>query len=352
MPNVNIIPQNTVTLHGNLFKVQRGQTRQRGGGVRGKVKTFSPQSRARFIEKSLTLDWSYISEECVTRFVTLTTPIEYWNQGAFVYFCMAKMRRLFERWGALGAMVRKEYGEKRGMLHYHMLLIIPKVNAGGWWPENPRLAEGRIGAAWREALGYSQRVRVESEIPQNEECIKHYVTKYCSKVAYEKVEQEPALPEHEEPSVDGEGGFLSKSHNGTTDTQSIEKWGHNGNRHWYIWGRNRLPWAKKTLVTLGRKGVLSTYKIKRVFRHVIKVRLQRKYMRRALGDHGKRVFDSDLRAEFLDRFGTDGIKQIAKSVSTDRAMKYFGKGWFSGWRLWCNDADLAIIGNLLFSECI
>ena len=351
MSNVTIIPQNTVTLHGNYFKVHRGQTKRRGGGIRGKVKTFSPQSRARMVEKSLTLDWDVISNDYVVRFVTLTTPEEYWHRLPFVYRCLDRMRRLFEDRGASGAFVRKEYGEKRGMLHYHFLVFIPRGLAGGWWPENSKLPEGWIGAAWRKALGFAERVRVESEKPENWECVKKYVTKYCSKAAYEQI-KEPFIPDTELAKCDGVKGSLSKSHNANKQQEMPDKSGHNGNRHWYIWGSKRLPWAVKTVVTLGRNGINGTYKIKRVFRKVIKVRLQRAYMRKALGDHGKRVSDSDLRAEFLDRCGTDAIKHIARSVSKNSLMRYIRKGWFMGWRLWCNEADLAIIGNLLFSECI
>lgn len=349
-----IIPENQLILHGNLLQVCRPQEKQRGGGLRGLVKIYSPQSQSRLVSSLLTLDWQYIAENCVARFVTLTTPLKYRKRLPFVYQALDKLRREMVMQGMLGAYVRKEYGNKRGMLHYHLIVFIPRGRNGSWLPEDPEEPEGWITRAWSDSLQYRGRVRVTSEVPEHWEAVKKYITKYCSKTAYENLEKQrnpeatvSAKRGTSEANTGASGSSLSKSHNAEQARMEDVTSSHNGRRFWYIWGKENLPYAKKEVISLDRQGLQFTYKLKRVMRKIIKKRLERSSMRRELKDRGKYQGELTLEDDFFYWVGHFATKHIKREVSSKPIYLYIKKGWFMGWRLWMNESDLLILHRLI-----
>jgi hypothetical protein len=188
-------------------------------------------------------------------FVTLTTPVEYWSDVLPVYKALRSFREAFQRRyesrGYLGAIVRREVGRKRGMLHYHLVIVGGGLLEPGRKKIRDQSGKTWIGRKWTEALGYEAGfVRVEVEWLDTAERVAKYLSKYCTKVGFEgrptpdgslpgQPEDAPAACE-DAPQVPAEGAVLSKAHNGG--------WGHTGTRWWYVWGEKSLPWGEMLLI--------------------------------------------------------------------------------------------------------
>jgi len=191
------------------------------------------------------LDWAAIAASGVlVWFATLTTPMEYWGDPQHVYLSLRRFRRCFLRDHpeVSGVFVRRELGAKRGMLHYHLVIIGGEGLKGSY-----------IQRLWTTCLGHTSPVRVDIQVARNGQELSRYLAKYCSKAAWEGAER----------ARQGSGGAdtaaraLSNAHNGTGDR--------NGARWWYVWGNDTLPWAEQ-FEAVGVEAAALAKRIRRIFR--------------------------------------------------------------------------------------
>ena len=179
--------------------------------------------------KCAALDWTRIVEERIpVRFITLSIPEELWTRGRFCFRGLDKFRRWIEGIrGFQGAIVRRELGEKRGAVHYHLMVF------GVPFPEC-RNVRSEVARKWTDCLdaadfpGVKRNggwVVTDIEVA-NEESISKYLTKYCCKAAYEGKESEDSAGDIKGVAVSG----------GSLDVAGAWSQSHNGHRWWYIWG--------------------------------------------------------------------------------------------------------------------
>ncbi len=245
---------------------------RKGGGVRGRVKGMSDASRRRLMSKFASLGWEQLIALGVPfHFVTLTTPEEYWTDVKRVYLALRRFRRLLRAHygsrGYLGAFVRRERGQARGMLHYHLIT----VGAAG-------LSPAWVTSTWSKCLAYEGRVRCDVQFPENPKNVAKYLSKYCSKAGYEGAIRPPEGGQNtsSEGSAALDGGeTLSKAHNGTVDGESE----YTGGRWWYVWGADLLPWSACYAVT-GDDGKQLAKRLRRLFRRWSVQVLQRRTFKR------------------------------------------------------------------------
>lgn len=223
-----------------------GSAGRRGGGIRGKVTECSDASRRRLARKFAALDWAQLALALTPIwFVTLTTSEEIWNDHRRAYMGLRRVRDwITSRPGFVGAFCRKELGGKNGMLHYHLVVVgIP-----GFARLLPELRR-----CWQRGIGCEKTWRVEIDEVNTAERASKYLSKYCAKAANWGR---------------GEGADLSKAHNVDSSGQ-----GYTGNRWWYVWGEDSLPWAEPLDVFLGEGGAVAK-RIRRVFRKWLKVKIR------------------------------------------------------------------------------
>lgn len=234
------------------FKVPAPGGVRKGGGVRGRVKGMSDSSRRRLMAKFASLDYSLLASSGVRLwFITLTTPEVYWADELGVYKALRRFRDAMEYQqqgkGYLGAFVRRERGGKRGMLHYHMVVV------GG------AFCMGEVSVLWTRSLRSEVIVRVDVQHLDTAARVAKYLSKYCSKVGYEGKGSgegpDIALPNGKQCS--GPCASLSEAHN-------VGKQ-YTGGRWWYIWGESVLPWAIPFSIR-GDEGKAIAKRFRRIFR--------------------------------------------------------------------------------------
>lgn len=359
--NTDSITYPAIIQQGGLFKVRRPQGKRSGGGKRGTVsqENISPQSRKRLVEKTLTIDWDSLQDTHKGRFITLTLPQEYWHQGRFVRKALERLYRKMKRRGMDASIVRKEHGKKNRMMHFHLLTFV-KRDVRGWEPELPEdEIPGWITQAWSGALGYEGRVRVQVEVPENWHQLQKYVTKYCMKIAYNDVEKKASAPAVGNSTAASAGASLSMSHN-RPETIEAEHNISNGNRFWYIWGRDNLPWAELQILELSGRMLAETWKLRRIFRKIQAVRVKRAAMRRSfVALKGKSCIDipkadsPDIESVFFRVFGSSGMGHIMKTLRHNSTYRSLCRGGFLGWSLWMDARDKDILFRSLTMEmCI
>lgn len=298
------IPEHRYEIQGGVFRVIRPNAIQRGGGRRGSVKEMSPQSRARMIERVLRLDWDRISDDCQCRFVTLTTPPEYWLRQDEVYKNFDLLRRSLSRCdGFLFAIWRKERGLS-GMLHYHGIIFYERGFAPA--PEVGGEGGGFFQSRWARALSVPD-VRVESAVPNSWNHCKQYITKYAAKLGYEKVNEDARAREYLERARVASGvesGSRHYSHKTYIQTGTGSRW-------WYTWGLAVIVdyFAPLHYIKMSRSDIADVHRLRRLVRGLIKSRVRR-------------------------------------GVCGRRALKYFSRGSFAGWRLWCGLDDLDLLSKM------
>jgi hypothetical protein len=231
---------------------------KKGGGLRGRVRDMSSASRRRLMAKFASLDWArLIALALPFHFITLTTPEPLWGDEKGVYMALRDFRRALFRvygpFGFLGAFVRRERGEKRGMLHYHVITVGAKGLTVQW-----------VRDTWTKALSWDSPVRVDVQLPEDPNRVAKYLSKYCSKAGYDgklppggagnaaSSEQRPATP--------GDAP-LSEAHNVTKSENDA----YTGGRWWYIWGAETLLWAPAWTIT-GPDGAGIAKRVRRIFR--------------------------------------------------------------------------------------
>lgn len=252
----------SLTLQGRLLLAKVPMPGRKGGGLRGLVTHFSEASRRELMRLCACFDWTRIIEESIPfYFVTLTIPEELWQEGRRCFAALDKFRRYLSskplfRW----AVVRRELGEKRGAVHYHLLVF-------GLPMQEARNAQCEVADKWTEFLGAAAfpgvmrnngRVVVDIE-KANDENVAEYLTKYCTKAAYAGRERpEAGARAVVAPLVAARAGSWSETHN--------------GHRWWYMWGQPLfaavLP--EEFAESINPEKVLAY--IRRTWRHVIKQR--------------------------------------------------------------------------------
>lgn len=282
---------------------------QKGGGLRGRVTGMSDASRRRFMGKFASLDFEYLASRSIPiHFLTLTTPVEYWSQGREVYKALRRFRDRLEYCygskGYLGAFVRREYGGKRGMLHYHPIVIGCESLPHAW-----------VESTWSECLRYDGKVRVDVQRPESAERVAKYLCKYVSKVGYEGKLEGPKAPA--EVCVAGSAGALgaaplSKAHNVGNEGQ-----GYTGGRWWYIWGKDTLPWGE-SIIFVGEFGKAIAKRVRRIFRRWL-VEQTRSRLRRSA-----ELLVMDIGKIFTDRMS---VRQLAKITPFAEYLRRGGGGY-------------------------
>jgi hypothetical protein len=141
-----------------------------GGGKRGLVTEFSPQSRLRLLRKMARIAPSRAV------FVTLTYPERYPSTARAKMHLRALLERIRRRYPQSSAFWRLEYQE-RGAPHFHLLFFelpfIPFATLRQWWAE--------IVSAYVD--GYLPRVRIEKI--RSHRGAMYYTAKYVAKMSEE-----------------------------------------------------------------------------------------------------------------------------------------------------------------------
>lgn len=256
-----------IEVQGGRFSFHRpcGSAGRKGGGIRGTVREFSRGSRRRLMSRFASLDWRFlISQQRPILFLTLTTPSEYWTEDLRVYVALKAFRTaLCARYEGVSVIWRKERGSKSGALHYHLVVFGVKRIPASW-----------LRAVWTEKLGYCRPVRVHIERPEKPEKVARYVSKYCSKAAYQGADT----------AYGGEppGGTrkplarlsLSKAHNGEIASYN----GFTGGRFWGVWGVKSLPVG--TVDEIDQEIFSSASRCRRLFRRLLRSRILASFKRK------------------------------------------------------------------------
>lgn len=233
---MNSLAQPTITTQGGVFRLHcPSNTARKGGGIRKPITVFSDRSRRALMERFAATDWQALMDAGVpVLFLTLTLTPEYWGE---LRVCKKAVAAI-ERWlatlpGFQGGMVRREYGTKRGALHYHLIVLgLSRVDAG------------ELRARWSRAVRYSpaldkpQFLRVDVDRAESIERVCKYLCKYVSKAAWEG-----AIRDGGPPVSTGDTGTdsplaLSKAQIATEEADANLSDSHTGTRYWSFFG----PW--------------------------------------------------------------------------------------------------------------
>jgi hypothetical protein len=252
------------TTGGLVLRVKQIQGSRRGGGLRGSIGPFTQSARRRYMLQLASLDWERIlAEEIPFYFITLTTPSEIWGQGARIYKALDKVRRFLKNQpGYQWANVRRELGKKNGMVHYHLLVF-----GATFVEEDNQVCE--LSKLWTSALdvhdlpgiiknGGVASTTIERATDVN---VERYLTKYCSKAAYEDKEDAPLGEARKNEDTQPSGAWLST---------------HNGHRWTYTWGNPLLSPSVSHDYEDGRSVAMH---VKRIWRKVIKQRRVKQVLR-------------------------------------------------------------------------
>lgn len=248
----------TVEVQSGRFKYAKpipgGASMRRGGGKRGVVVEMSNASRRRFMESMASLDYVQLAAMgCLFHFVTLTTCPEFWEKTEHVYRALRRFRDRLTyhaaEAGYLGAFVRRELGEKNGMLHYHLVVIGGEKFSRAW-----------LSSVWTRCLGADKPIMVHVSETTDPNRLSKYISKYCSKAAYEGKRRAAVGSDSAEPETN-DGASLTEAH--TVGNQSAD--GYTGGRWWYVWGENNLPWAETTTLYGADARALGN-RVRRIFR--------------------------------------------------------------------------------------
>lgn len=288
---------------------------RKGGGRRGVVKQMSEQSRRRLMETFGSVDWDAVAASGRTvGFLTLTTPPEFWGRGEHVWRALEKLKKRLERLSNdPGALVRKELGAKRGMLHYHLVTIGIDVS------------ERELSRMWTECLGASRPVRVEADYDTKavHKIIK-YLSKYCAKAAYKGMERDApgAGTSAAESPNDAAGDLgaaraLSKSHNAPCAVESEENQGKNGHRWWYKWGAKNIPMSETAVLRGASQEDLRRFlsKVRRVFRKWKEIRVKAAVRAQLLKSGCPRRLVDDMTRQFYKRWLSGKVARFLKGCA-------------------------------------
>lgn len=256
-----ILNQPHLIMQGGLFrlKMPKGPGKREGGGTRKAITVFSNRSRRNLMEKFATTDWrTLVQSGTPVLFCTLTLTPEYWDQ---LKVCKRGLARL-QRWlltlpGFQGGMVRKEYGAKRGALHYHLILLgLSKLDLD------------QLRQRWSDAMRYQpaegapRYLRVDVQKAESSERVCKYLCKYVAKAAWEGAAAREGSPVRGEGPARGgalrtleSAVTLSKAQiatRGEETTANIEHSSdadtHTGTRYWSFFGD--WPFSESEVIPL------------------------------------------------------------------------------------------------------
>lgn len=198
------------------------------------------------MHKFASTDWqALMSGQVPVLFCTLTLSPEYWDDTRTAKKGVAAVQRwLASLDGFQGGMVRREYGTRRGALHYHLIVLgLPRLDVR----ELARIWSQAV--AYRPALGNPEFLRVEVQRTETADHVARYLCKYVSKAAWEGAPARKGAPRGEgaarESSFPGQeaGRPLSKAQNATeqagspANIEDLERGdSHTGTRYWSFWG--------------------------------------------------------------------------------------------------------------------
>ena len=215
-----------------------GRCHAKGGGRRGIVSDFSNASRLKLMRVFAQVDLDKCQAAGVPLlFVTLTTTPDYWNRPGFVKQALRRLERQARRdFGDdfKGFIWKRELGEKRGMLHYHLVMFgpfLPELELRQW-----------LAIHWTRALRSPVVLRVDVDEIRSADRIARYVAKYVAKAAYagRRASADAATTESAAASTARPADApLSKAHKCTNCKNPSKTWG----RWWGVVGRDRIPWA-------------------------------------------------------------------------------------------------------------
>jgi hypothetical protein len=228
---------------------------RKGGGLRKPISEFTSRSRRNLMQKFASTDWEALMRANVpVLFLTLTLSPEYWDDTRTAKKGVAAVQRwLSDLDGFQGGMVRREYGSKRGAMHYHLITLgLARLDV----QQLRRLWSQAV--EYRPALGKPEFLRVDVERTETADHVARYLCKYVSKAAWEGAARRGVCPGTElaegagtqapaevscTPESGGECLALSKAQNSTEGAQSpgnIEEMErgdtHTGTRYWSFWG--------------------------------------------------------------------------------------------------------------------
>lgn len=273
-----MISEPILTIQGGVTRFQQPSSApKRPPALRGRVSVFTEAARRRLCQTFASVDLEQLSEGGAVLFLTLTMTPEYWQRPLVVYRALRRLRaRLSRRYPDAAGIWRREVGDG-GNLHYHAVIFNVDFIPAGW-----------LRHAWRECLGMTVLPRVHIERVRGDRVCR-YVAKYASKAAHEGREdgQGPRLGSGADAGApDGERGgglSLSETHNCTQDGNVAENTGADGvsgTRWWYVWNRDKVPFADEIVISVGADAREVAKRVRRV--------LSRWLQRRAAGKYGLR----------------------------------------------------------------
>jgi len=253
----------TITSQGKFLKqsvhdITKFATRR--NGARAQCSTFSDRSRRSLLDLINKLDTEKIGYGR-SSFVTLTYPEKYpsWRRAKM------NLAALFERWRRAWpemSVIWRIENQKRGAPHFHLILF----NA-------PYIPQKELAAAWREIIGakpeeyltksgkLSLTTGADIRLIRSARGVTSYVSKYVAKPAAAAdpggllTSLDSLTKTHASETVYiGAGGFQcneSEKNAGlnsyTMTVQSAAAW---QGRHWGVYNRPRIPYAKKIVYYL------------------------------------------------------------------------------------------------------
>lgn len=208
---------------------------------RGVVQGFTRRSRGRMLDMV-----ARIRPDQVCWFVTLTQRADLavigWKEAKR---CRNAFRRRVGRAFPEFSAIWRMGLQQRVAIHYHLVIWSAPGLTWAWVERN-----------WRELVGQDDMVRVDVQQLAGGKATMLYVAKYAA-----KIEQAPAL-ELEEDQGEGleDGGLDYMPYQAAEDDGSTGRW-------WGIWGKERLPWAVKTVLKLAISSPRWWFQFKRIARH-------------------------------------------------------------------------------------
>lgn len=169
---------------GKVVELATAGGSQVGGGLRGKIEAWSRQSRSRLVKTAEAIEWEALGD---LLFVTLTYR-ECPGSGSEVKRHLDNFRkRMVRKFGALQGMWKLEF-QRRGVPHYHLLLVKPPGH------ELPGLRQW-FARAWYEVVGTGDEAHLRAGTEVDYWRSRHspggYFAKYGSKRGKEYQNQAP-----------------------------------------------------------------------------------------------------------------------------------------------------------------
>jgi hypothetical protein len=152
------------------------------------------------------VDWNFIYIFFgAVYWCTLTTTVQYWDDEETVFVAFDKLwKRIARRYPEAGCFIKKEYGARRGMLHYHLILF-------GIPDKSERVVHRWLLTHWQQCLSNEVKIVDVQRVESLPELVK-YVCKYAGKWTRRKTKDTPQAPRVREVERAGGMSRLFKAH--------------------------------------------------------------------------------------------------------------------------------------------